>query len=405
MRIPTHSVLITTIFISLLSGWCGNRGLRPRFLRSPSPPPSRIPATGIEITFYPTYGYREGNGWTIPLRGWVHEDHEHANEIVRKLVSLRAGCDASQMNNVQARTADFLDNDKDDETVTIKFDSDPQATSHTFEKSNRNGIVEMRLSLTDERVKQLLESQESVNGWITYRAVSGNHTGLGRIRFIEPEGVSVVSDIDDTIKVTEIPAGKSSVLTNTFCLDFRTTPEIDQKFKDFGEVPIHYISGGPHQMYGPLYDFLIVGEGKYPEGTFHLNFYPKNLSERETILKLLDLLQGGTFDSTFNHKLNTIKQLMDHFPKRQFILVGDSGEVDPEVYAQIKNERPMQVKEIRIRDLINDNERHSYRLNGMNVITVKPAICPEKKYFKKFAKEMEQRHRPQTYAASPCPTN
>jgi len=40
--------------------------------------------------------------------------------------------------------------------------------------------------------------------------------GKGLVMLLEPEGKSVVSDIDDTIKVSEIPAGKAIILRNTF---------------------------------------------------------------------------------------------------------------------------------------------------------------------------------------------
>jgi phosphatidate phosphatase APP1 len=46
-----------------------------------------------------------------------------------------------------------------------------------------------------------------------------------------------------------------------------------------------------------------------------------------------------------------IEPLMETYPQRRFILVGDSGERDPEVYAKIAEERPEQVLRIYIRDV------------------------------------------------------
>ncbi len=39
---------------------------------------------------------------------------------------------------------------------------------------------------------------------------------------------------------------------------------------------------------------------------------------------------------------------------RKFILIGESGERDPEVFRKIKEEFPGQAQEIRIRDVLND---------------------------------------------------
>ncbi|TVR27681.1 MAG: DUF2183 domain-containing protein [Balneolaceae bacterium] len=51
-----------------------------------------------------------------------------------------------------------------------------------------------------------------------------------------------------------------------------------------------------------------------------------------------------------------------------FILVGDSGERDPEVYREIANRYPDQIKEIIIRDVINDRQINPGRLEGMTII-------------------------------------
>jgi phosphatidate phosphatase APP1 len=42
---------------------------------------------------------------------------------------------------------------------------------------------------------------------------------------------------------------------------------------------------------------------------------------------------------------------MADFPKRRFVLVGDSGERDPEVYAAVARGRPEQVSSVLIRQV------------------------------------------------------
>ena len=43
------------------------------------------------------------------------------------------------------------------------------------------------------------------------------------------------------------------------------------------------------------------------------------------------------------------KRDLDHFPNRKFILVGDSGERDPEVYANVAQQRQTQIAGVAIR--------------------------------------------------------
>jgi phosphatidate phosphatase APP1 len=54
---------------------------------------------------------------------------------------------------------------------------------------------------------------------------------------------------------------------------------------------------------------------------------------------------------------------MIHLPRRKFILVGDSGEKDPEVYRVMQRLFPDQVLKIYIRDVLGE------RLAGMELIT------------------------------------
>ena len=410
MKFHTHLAFLVLI-AALISGWC-NGPEPPKPPSTPTPSAGTAPArlqvlTGKEVTFYPTYGYRVETGWNAQLRGWVHEDRKMEAEAAVKFLMVVAKCNDAQENTVRTRSADIMDDDKKFEKVKVKFDSDPENKEYDFSKTTSEGIYKLDLALTDEKARQLLGQQHSSNGWLTYRAVSKDHTGLGRVRLIEPNGDSLISDIDDTIKITEVPAGQATVLKNTFCLDFRAVPEPDilAKYKLGDDIPVHYVSGGPEQLFGPLYDFLITGPGGFPEGTFHLKFFPKNPSIASTSNIVRSLI--SSLDATYDHKLHEINTLMDRFPDRKFILVGDSGEVDPEVYNEIKKKRPAQVKEIVIRDVINDAVVHPFRLAGMTPIPVNPTTCLADKHFEHLSAMIRKAYPKETYAknsAASCST-
>jgi phosphatidate phosphatase APP1 len=102
-------------------------------------------------------------------------------------------------------------------------------------------------------------------------------------------------------------------------------------------------------------------------------------------------------DTTFDHKVTEITKLMETFPGRKFILVGDSGEVDPEVYKRIRDEHPQQVEEIWIRDLVDDLHDNSYRLTRMNIIAVDPIVCMEEPHYKALSDMVDKRDKPNTY--------
>jgi hypothetical protein len=412
MQSPSRLLLLNVILLALFSNWCGGEKDKrdvpsPSSIASPftSTAPKRLSVTtGREVIFYPTYGYQDANGWNIAVRGWVHDDSRGGDKLLRACKL----CKEEDEANCQTRTADLLDHNIPDQQVIIKFDSDPENAPYTLGSNNTDGIVKLDVVLTDEKAKQLLASQGSPNGWLTYRAISGGHTGLGRVKLIAPGGGdSLVSDIDDTIKITEIPAGGLVVLKNTFCHKLQPVIEPEdmaKKYQAFGDIPVHYVSGGPERLYGPLYDSLITGPAGFPEGTFHLRYFPKPATE-EGMRTLVDTAKNS-MSETYEHKVREINALMDRFPDRNFILAGDSGEVDPEVYNEIKRTRGAHVKEIIIRDLVNDKVVNGFRLDGMTIIKVDPIVCVDPNHFRDLKERVEKAFPKETYrlnTAPPCP--
>jgi hypothetical protein len=355
---------------------------------------SRIFSWKIEVTFYPAYGYLSGTDWLIPIRSWVHKDRPLPARFVTDIVALKLQCTGPEIDILKVRLEDFPDDDKYNEKVTIQFDFDSDQQQYELGRSDPNGLVENELRLSEAKVSRLLESQGGSKRWLTYQTVTKGQTGKGRIRLIEPEGVSVISDIDDTIKVTEVPAGKAIVLKNTFCKPFVEAPGMPEMYKEMVDVSFHYVSGGPWQLYAPLYDFLISGPAGFPEGSFHFSDFPKNVFGHGTIE---NLFQGITdsLQKTYDHKIRQITLLLERFPGRKFILIGDSGEIDPEIYRAIRDKHSGQIQEIRIRDMVNDEVVNPERLKGMTVIKAEPITCASAKHYEKLSKMMvEQLKRP-----------
>jgi phosphatidate phosphatase APP1 len=406
-------LVISVILTSLILGGCNGRITPNSNSRNESTSrtiqnaPKRLTLSSEkEVTFYPAYGYSREDNWVIDLRGWVHQSRKSLNRFVTVLATLGNKCNGQSMDIFKSRSDVFESDDEFAESVVIEFDSDPDRKQYPSNaSSNQNGIVELTLTLPKQRAERLLEAQNSPNKWLTYRAVSSGHVGLGRIRLIESQGISIVSDIDDTIKISEIPAGQHRVFDYTFCREFEAAPGMADRYRDWNnsvghpdwsDVTFHYVSGGPQQLFGPLYDFLIAGKGGFPEGTFHLRFFPKNLLDRET-RENLKRFAAGPMDTTFDHKVTEITKLMETFPGRKFILVGDSGEVDPEVYRRIRDEHPQQVEEIWIRDLVDDLHDNPYRLARMSIIAVDKIVCMEEPHYKALSDMVDKRDQPNKY--------
>lgn len=334
------------------------------------------------VTFYPSYGYQDSDNWRIPLRVWVHEHDgwfgRQLSKLSKRVVRNKAGLeqlDTDQKTMFRLRFQDFVADSESFEAVHIRFDNDPEneiirlQSGEGDRRTDFNGLLLAELTLSQDRAKDLLAAQQSSHGWITFQAVGKDHVGEGRIQLIEPVGHSVISDIDDTLKITEITEGEAVVMMNTFFKPFQPVPQMQALFKTFDDdTAFHYVSGGPWQMFEPLSEFLFSEQVGFPRGSVHMKNVRLHLLEGETYGDFYRLIKLGSLASE-QQKIRQISELFSHFPQREFTLIGDSGEHDPEVFAHIREQFPGQVKTIIIRDVVNDSKHKPDRFHGMRVIS------------------------------------
>lgn len=325
------------------------------------------------IIIYPAYGYESGDEWIIPIRVYVYEYRNTTERMVVRLVRRLQRLTPEQSEIFRSRARYFVVDSESRERVRFMFDDDPKG--EVFSLRNRNGEVQLTglngfangvIRLPKARAQEILEARGSNDGWLSIRTVSHDHVGRGNVQLIPEQGVSVISDIDDTIKVTEIPAGSSFIFRNTFFKDFTAAPGMAEMYRNLPATAFHYVSGSPWQLYIPLNEFLTGEKGGFPQGTFHMKTATKNFLSPNTWRSLRNLAFNENI--TFDQKVNQISTIFRHFPNRQFIMIGDSGEADPEVFRKIRDRFPDQVAEIHIRDVVNARELAPERLEGMKVI-------------------------------------
>jgi phosphatidate phosphatase APP1 len=177
----------------------------------------------------------------------------------------------------------------------------------------------------------------------------------GAVLLVEPEGVSVISDIDDTLKHTGVGC-RRTLLANTFLRPFESIPGMAERFRRWAAAGavFHYVSASPWQLYEHLARHL--AEEGFPPGSFHLRAFRL----RDHLLRRLWLVRRSG-------KWRMLCQLLAMFPRRQFVLVGDSGERDPELYGALARRFPQQVISIWIRQLerLPDLRRYTRAFRGV----------------------------------------
>jgi phosphatidate phosphatase APP1 len=153
------------------------------------------------------------------------------------------------------------------------------------------------------------------------------------------QGISVISDIDDTIKHSAIGSGAREIFRNVFIRDLVDLTidgvrEWYNRMADMG-VKFHYVSNSPWQLYPVISKYFELAG--LPPGSFHLKQYSGMLQ--------------GIFEPVAERKKVTLDKIARDFPERNFILIGDSGEADLEVYTDFVRENPGRVVAVFIRDV------------------------------------------------------
>lgn len=176
----------------------------------------------------------------------------------------------------------------------------------------------------------------------------------GRVFVLSPgPGTVVISDFDDTLVKTYV-TDKTKLLQEVFLKNPSQLTPVPGGSTAYGNAmkagaeQLFVVSGSPLGLYERIAAFLDLH--RFPPRALFL----KNISE----------------DSLFaqkNYKSRRLTALLERFPEKRFVLVGDSGEKDPEIYAGLRKRFPKQVAGIVIRHA-SDDDKKAKRFEGITVV-------------------------------------
>jgi hypothetical protein len=307
------------------------------------------------VTFFPTAGAIERNEAVLPIHGWIFEAEadsilrRQTLELFRKAMELEA--DATETAIFKARAAFFLVDNERGKAVPIRIGDRVFVMPESEADGHFRGTI--RLPLDD--IKRL----QTADGGLPFQVVmrpGDARRFAGRVQVIGETGFSVITDIDDTIKVSEVRS-KASLLANTFLREFQPVAgmaEAFQKWQGRGAA-FHYVSASPWQLFPPLAEFQ--EKHHFPHGSWHLKDF-----------RWKDSSFWNLFSDPERYKPGVIEPLLKAYPRRKFLCVGDSGEKDPEIYAALVRRHPGRIVRILIRDVTGesaDSERYRQAFAGL----------------------------------------
>ncbi|KAI1326695.1 hypothetical protein F5Y16DRAFT_225449 [Xylariaceae sp. FL0255] len=227
--------------------------------------------------------------------------------------------------NLMARIGPFMTTPLVDVPITLFFYNGNQSQSRTIATDEAGHfITRVALDFVPTHVKVLVNEDISCTE---------------PIQLIEPRGISLISDIDDTIKRSNISMGAKEIFRNTFVRELKdlTVAGVKEWYGQLHNmgVMLHYCSNSPWQLFPVLATYFKIAG--LPPGSLHLKKYSGMLQ--------------GIFEPVAERKKGTLTKIMNDFPERRFLLVGDSGEADLEVYTELAVAYPGRILAIFIRDV------------------------------------------------------
>lgn len=247
--------------------------------------------------------------------------------------------DDSSLTNLK-RTARRLINDEQAKLkVRVKLGSHVWQT-----KSDREGYF--RIEAAAPRL---------IPGWYTIEAESGSIRAQGKVLLAPPENsLALISDLDDTILISNV-TNKSQLLSNTLLKNYAQRAAVSGAAEYYAQLarrnarpeaaPIFYLSASPRQLHTGIQTFL--DRNGFPPGVL----ITKKVTNDASGEPLLDQVR---------YKTAHIEQLLAEFPQMRFMLIGDDGEQDPEIYHDIHTRFPARIIDVFIRHVSPDSHRVRY---------------------------------------------
>lgn len=186
-------------------------------------------------------------------------------------------------------------------------------------------------------------SADLAPGWApALLSTEGSPASAASLRVVGPDARrGVVSDIDDTVMITALPRPLLA-FWNTFVrteASRRAVPGIAHLYGELlaedPETFIVYLSTGPWNVAPALAAFL--ARHGFPTGPLLLTDWGP--------------APEGWFRSGREHKRLQLRRLLSELPQLEWLLVGDDGQHDPELYAEAAAAAPDRVQAVAIRQL------------------------------------------------------
>lgn len=312
-----------------------------------------------QVIFFPTSAELSDDrqAWIVPIHGWIFEPEWNSplrNWAIDELADVLEhdlAAVTSSKELLDRRLRPFVADNERGKRIGIRVGDQLHVLDESGSEGHFRGMVRVDVDQLSPEERRKMQ--------IDYRAITdpGDERALVGVSYLLPEqGISVISDIDDTIKISDVH-NKRELIRNTFLKDFQAFAGMSGVYANWARdgATFHYASASPWQLYVPLSEFL--ASAGFPQGTYQLKEF------RWKDSRFLNL-----FADPLAYKLAVIEPFLRRFPRRTVVLVGDDTEKDPEAYGELARQYPSQIAHIYIRqtaDIHDSRNRYATAFRGV----------------------------------------
>jgi phosphatidate phosphatase APP1 len=273
------------------------------------------------------------SNWILYNQGWYYEENPVQALLMEKSLELMLQKDLDK-NRIKMFTAEG----KENKNICINGLNRPMCT-----KTDDEGRIQNIFTMTNEEIELFRQSADKLlfQASVTNR----NIQTTGEIYLCDDNGITFISDIDDTIKITDVTSSIQTLI-NTFSGDFKAVPgmaDIYRYWEKQYNATFAYLTASPDQLYPFLRQFF--DREQFPIGSAHMRHYTW------FDVNFIEFFMSSNY---IKKKIETLQMFLQNTQNRTFVLIGDIFQQDPDIYATIYAQYPNRIAKIFIRKYVDD---------------------------------------------------
>ncbi|KAI0153216.1 hypothetical protein GGR57DRAFT_468055 [Xylariaceae sp. FL1272] len=334
-----------------------------------------LKATPTHVLNIPSYANWTNDGWNLRIHGNVYKQPNISQDDLDDLANIFLidtsvdELDAAGQAEARNVTASIFVVQQGDVAVMVNLVNDvyvrPNASGGVINAKGGVQTIDLPYNTTAEgdfdtfvllknttgsKGGHLIPGNETAHIQALNVYTNGTDTGNATAYLVPPTGYTIISDIDDILRITKIYDPKEGLL-NSFARPYTPWQDMPEVYANWSATidnfHFHYLTTTPEQVTRNYMEYIYK---TYPLGSFDTR--PLNFSDGSATLEIRRFLLDKIFLT---------------FPQRKFVLMGDTTNSDVmKAYPQLAKDYPGQVQCIFLRNTTatDDTDLFPYNTEG-----------------------------------------